>query len=220
MDIGQSKAIYSLFIRFILLCSLVKESSVLPTAMASSLQRLERLMAVKNQAQLANCSKPFNTKQPQLPVVVVVPLIPISRRCAIMMISTVLPLALISSLPQPSMARERRNRKIIPLEDYLTSCQSLPLPLQLLTFFHFHALFILDHICLIICHVFGKLTCICSQILGYLFTCYSWVGERDCAMVLILYLCSCFSPKGTIICPAHYDLGFFLYTSCNLICLI
>ncbi|KAM7513969.1 hypothetical protein LguiA_003552 [Lonicera macranthoides] len=89
--------------------------------MVSSLQRLERLTAVKNQAQLVNCSKPFNTKQPQLPVVVVVPLIPISRRCAIMMISTVLPLALISSLPQPSIARERRNRKIIPLEDYLTS---------------------------------------------------------------------------------------------------
>jgi peptidylprolyl isomerase len=43
---------------------------------------------------------------------------PTSRRCAIL-IST-LPFTL-TSLPQLSEARERRNKKTIPLEDYLTS---------------------------------------------------------------------------------------------------
>ncbi|KAK9057221.1 hypothetical protein SSX86_024588 [Deinandra increscens subsp. villosa] len=44
--------------------------------------------------------------------------LPISRRSAILI--SVLPLTLISN-PQQSAARERRNRKVIPLEDYLTS---------------------------------------------------------------------------------------------------
>ncbi|CAL2258064.1 unnamed protein product [Prunus armeniaca] len=42
----------------------------------------------------------------------------ISRRCAILI--TWLPLSLISASP-PSEARERRNRKVIPLEDYRTT---------------------------------------------------------------------------------------------------
>ncbi|GMP44435.1 hypothetical protein CsSME_00013366 [Camellia sinensis var. sinensis] len=53
---------------------------------------------------------------------VVVPMIPISRRSAILISA----LSLgggggLISLPQPAPARERRNKKIIPLEDYLTT---------------------------------------------------------------------------------------------------
>ncbi|KDP36761.1 hypothetical protein JCGZ_08052 [Jatropha curcas] len=48
--------------------------------------------------------------------------IPTSRRCAILISS--LPFSLIS-LPQLSEARERRNRKVIPLEDYLTAPNGL-----------------------------------------------------------------------------------------------
>ncbi|KAI3725578.1 hypothetical protein L1987_65368 [Smallanthus sonchifolius] len=44
--------------------------------------------------------------------------LPVSRRSAILI--SVLPLTLISK-PQESVARERRNRKAIPLEDYLTT---------------------------------------------------------------------------------------------------
>ncbi|KAK6138966.1 hypothetical protein DH2020_027287 [Rehmannia glutinosa] len=47
--------------------------------------------------------------------------LPISRRSAILI--SVLPLSLVA-LPQTLLARERRNRKIIPLEDYLTSCRN------------------------------------------------------------------------------------------------
>ncbi|GFQ06752.1 peptidyl-prolyl cis-trans isomerase fkbp18 chloroplastic [Phtheirospermum japonicum] len=47
---------------------------------------------------------------------------PISRRSAILI--SVLPLSLVS-LPQTLLARERRNRKIIPLEDYLTTPDGL-----------------------------------------------------------------------------------------------
>ncbi|XP_030446260.1 peptidyl-prolyl cis-trans isomerase FKBP18, chloroplastic [Syzygium oleosum] len=43
-----------------------------------------------------------------------------SRRLAILISSLPLPLAL-ASLPRPSEARERRNRKAIPLEEYTTS---------------------------------------------------------------------------------------------------
>ncbi|XP_073284714.1 peptidyl-prolyl cis-trans isomerase FKBP18, chloroplastic [Primulina huaijiensis] len=64
------------------------------------------------------CLEPnCQTKQPP----VVVPL-PISRRSSIFV--SVLPLSLIA-LPQILLARERRNRKIIPLEDYLTSPDGL-----------------------------------------------------------------------------------------------
>ncbi|KAK6160853.1 hypothetical protein DH2020_004234 [Rehmannia glutinosa] len=48
--------------------------------------------------------------------------LPISRRSAILI--SVLPLSLVA-LPQTLLARERRNRKIIPLEDYLTSSDGL-----------------------------------------------------------------------------------------------
>ncbi|KAI8013696.1 hypothetical protein LOK49_LG05G03927 [Camellia lanceoleosa] len=62
----------------------------------------------------------------QTVVVVVVPMIPISRRSAILISA----LSLgggggLISLPQPSLARERRNKKIIPLEDYLTTPDGL-----------------------------------------------------------------------------------------------
>ncbi|KAJ9541953.1 hypothetical protein OSB04_028459 [Centaurea solstitialis] len=48
--------------------------------------------------------------------------LPISRRSAILL--SVLPLTLISN-PQDSFARERRNRKAIPLEDFLTTPDGL-----------------------------------------------------------------------------------------------
>lgn len=47
-------------------------------------------------------------------------ILPLSRRCAIL--TPLLSITLISSTPPPpSFARERRSKKIIPLEDYLTS---------------------------------------------------------------------------------------------------
>ncbi|KAD5960208.1 hypothetical protein E3N88_11680 [Mikania micrantha] len=50
--------------------------------------------------------------------------LPVSRRSAILI--SVLPLTLISiCIPQQSVARERRNRKIIPLEDYKTTSDGL-----------------------------------------------------------------------------------------------
>ncbi|XP_073064696.1 peptidyl-prolyl cis-trans isomerase FKBP18, chloroplastic-like [Primulina eburnea] len=64
------------------------------------------------------CLKPNGqTKQPP----VVLPM-PISRRSAIFI--SLMPLSLIA-LPQILLARERRNRKIIPLEDYLTGPDGL-----------------------------------------------------------------------------------------------
>lgn len=76
------------------------------------------------------CLKPnCETKHPH----VVVPL-PISRRSAIFV--SVLPLSLIA-LPQILLARERRNRKIIPLEDYLTSRRFFSFLFRLLRFLIF-----------------------------------------------------------------------------------
>ncbi|PON33098.1 Peptidyl-prolyl cis-trans isomerase, FKBP-type [Parasponia andersonii] len=74
-----------------------------------------------NDGGLEFSSKP-NTKEPKQ---VVVSRVAISRRCGIL-IST-LPFNLISMWPQPpiSEARERRNRKTIPLEDYLTTPNGL-----------------------------------------------------------------------------------------------
>ncbi|PWA42797.1 peptidyl-prolyl cis-trans isomerase FKBP18, chloroplastic [Artemisia annua] len=53
--------------------------------------------------------------------------ISVSRRsaAAIFISSTVMPFTLISICPQESLARERRNRKIIPLEDYKTTSDGL-----------------------------------------------------------------------------------------------
>ncbi|CAA0807034.1 Peptidyl-prolyl cis-trans isomerase FKBP18-chloroplastic [Striga hermonthica] len=48
--------------------------------------------------------------------------LPVSRRSVILI--SVVPLSL-AALPQTLLARERRNRKIIPLEDYLTSPDGL-----------------------------------------------------------------------------------------------
>ncbi|XP_062165406.1 peptidyl-prolyl cis-trans isomerase FKBP18, chloroplastic [Alnus glutinosa] len=69
---------------------------------------------------LQPCAKP-TTNQAQCPKQAVFP-IPISRRSAILISS--LPFILISHSP-PSEARERRNKKAIPLEDYLTSRDGL-----------------------------------------------------------------------------------------------
>ncbi|XP_031270277.1 peptidyl-prolyl cis-trans isomerase FKBP18, chloroplastic [Pistacia vera] len=73
---------------------------------------------VENHLQI--CSK-HRTIQTQNANQVVVS-IPISRRSAILISS--LPFTLIS-LPQHSEARERRNRKAVPLEDYLTTPDGL-----------------------------------------------------------------------------------------------
>lgn len=53
----------------------------------------------------------------------VLPTCTISRRSAILI--SVLPLMLVSAPPEPSEARERRNRRTIPLEEYLTSSDGL-----------------------------------------------------------------------------------------------
>ncbi|XP_057502538.1 peptidyl-prolyl cis-trans isomerase FKBP18, chloroplastic isoform X1 [Actinidia eriantha] len=68
-------------------------------------------------SRLAGLKPTTTTHHPHQPQVVVVPP-PISRRCAILM--SPLPLVLIW-VPQPSQARERRSRRTIPLEDYLTA---------------------------------------------------------------------------------------------------
>lgn len=71
-----------------------------------------------------------STIQTQSPKHVILPM-PISRRCAILI--SVLPFSLIAQ-PYSSEARERRAKKNIPLEDYLTGRQLLtllPLPLSL-----------------------------------------------------------------------------------------
>ncbi|KAI3949696.1 hypothetical protein MKX01_040913 [Papaver californicum] len=70
-----------------------------------------------------HCSKPElrNQNQTHTQNQVVYP-IPISRRSAILI--SVIPFSLIS-LPPSSQARERRNRKIIPAEDYVTNSDGL-----------------------------------------------------------------------------------------------
>ncbi|XP_038717622.1 peptidyl-prolyl cis-trans isomerase FKBP18, chloroplastic isoform X2 [Tripterygium wilfordii] len=67
------------------------------------------------------CAKPINDQGIHQPKVVAFST-PISRRCGILILS--LPFSLIL-LPQLSEARERRNKKSIPLEDYLTSPDGL-----------------------------------------------------------------------------------------------
>ncbi|XP_035551408.1 peptidyl-prolyl cis-trans isomerase FKBP18, chloroplastic-like isoform X1 [Juglans regia] len=67
------------------------------------------------------CAKPISN-QAQFPKQAVLPL-PISRRSAILISS--LPFGLLVSHSPPSEARERRNKKTIPLEDYLTSPEGL-----------------------------------------------------------------------------------------------
>ncbi|CAK9178292.1 unnamed protein product [Ilex paraguariensis] len=70
------------------------------------------------------CSKPNfkNRTQQHIKQQVVLPRPPLSRRCAILI--SVLPLGFVS-LSLPSLGRERRNKKTIPLEDYLTSSDGL-----------------------------------------------------------------------------------------------
>ncbi|KAA8537382.1 hypothetical protein F0562_026931 [Nyssa sinensis] len=84
-----------------------------------SIQSLDR-WTVYNHRHL-HCSKPTTNRTQQHIDQIVFP-ISISRRYAILV--PALPLGLVS-LPLPSEARERRNRKIIPLEDYLTSSDGL-----------------------------------------------------------------------------------------------
>ncbi|XP_057531647.1 peptidyl-prolyl cis-trans isomerase FKBP18, chloroplastic [Amaranthus tricolor] len=85
--------------------------------MASITQTICRCAVTQNQNQIIWNSREIQTATKQeFPV-----LSPISRRCAIL--TPLLSIALISSLPPPppSLARDRRSRKVIPLEDYLTS---------------------------------------------------------------------------------------------------
>lgn len=90
-----------------------------PTVMAS-LKTLEKFILKKTPF----FSEPTIHTEPEN--VAVSPL-PISRRSAVLI--SVLPFSLVA-LPQTLLARERRNRKAIPIEDYLTSRQSLSLSLQ------------------------------------------------------------------------------------------
>lgn len=85
-----------------------------PTVMAS-LKTLEKFTLKKTPF----FSEPTIHTEPEN--VAVSPL-PISRRSAVLI--SVLPFSLVA-LPQTLLARERRNRKVIPIEDYLTSRQSL-----------------------------------------------------------------------------------------------
>eukprot|EP00262_Sarcandra_glabra_P007576 TRINITY_DN20464_c0_g1_i1.p1 TRINITY_DN20464_c0_g1~~TRINITY_DN20464_c0_g1_i1.p1 ORF type:complete len:246 (+),score=30.26 TRINITY_DN20464_c0_g1_i1:70-738(+) len=62
------------------------------------------------------------TYHKQCPNQVLLPM-PISRRYALLL--SVLPLNLIAVSPPPSQARERRSRKSIPLEDYMTTTDGL-----------------------------------------------------------------------------------------------
>ncbi|KAJ9128431.1 hypothetical protein P3X46_035032 [Hevea brasiliensis] len=88
----------------------------IPTAMAS-MSSFERWTV--NRLQIVSKSTAKQTQEPSklflLPV-------PTSRRCAILI--SALPLGLIL-LPPLSEARERRNKKAIPLEDYLTTSDGL-----------------------------------------------------------------------------------------------
>ncbi|XP_030951030.1 peptidyl-prolyl cis-trans isomerase FKBP18, chloroplastic isoform X2 [Quercus lobata] len=90
------------------------------TAMAS-VRSLDK-WTVNHRQQLQICAK-SSTNQSQRANQLVLP-IPISRRSAILIYSLPLSFSLISYSP-PSEARERRNRKTIPLEDYLTSPEGL-----------------------------------------------------------------------------------------------
>ncbi|KAG2698064.1 hypothetical protein I3843_07G132900 [Carya illinoinensis] len=67
------------------------------------------------------CAKPISNHA-QFPKQAFLPL-PISRRSAILISS--LPFGLLVSHSPPSEARERRNKKTIPLEDYVTSPEGL-----------------------------------------------------------------------------------------------
>ena len=86
-----------------------------PTAMAS-VRNIHR-WAVDNLL-LTPTSSAIQTQPPKH---VILPM-PISRRCAILI--SVLPFSVISQ-PHSSDARERRTKKNIPLEDYLTSRELL-----------------------------------------------------------------------------------------------
>lgn len=80
---------------------------------ASMIRRFEKCAIIKNR----DCcwSKPTTRTKER----VAIPPLEISKRSALILISLT-PLSLVP-LPQTLLARERRNRKTIPLEDYLTS---------------------------------------------------------------------------------------------------
>nr|AWW15204.1 peptidyl-prolyl cis-trans isomerase [Manihot esculenta] len=83
----------------------------------ASMKSLDRWTV--NQLQIAS---KFSGKQTQEPSKQLLLSIPTSRRCAILISS--FPFSLVSLTPL-SEARERRNKKVIPLEDYLTSSDGL-----------------------------------------------------------------------------------------------
>lgn len=74
---------------------------------------------------LRNCSKRSLGEAPQSNRKVVLP-VPIFSRRSLVLISSV-PLSLILPPPEYSEARERRNRKVVPLKDYLTTSIYLPI---------------------------------------------------------------------------------------------
>lgn len=89
--------------------------------MAMAMASLHKISLIKNPVNSYNkpikIQQELHTNQTQTVLA-----LPISRRSVILI--SVLPLTLISD-PQESLARERRNRKIIPLEDYLTTSDGL-----------------------------------------------------------------------------------------------
>ncbi|CAI9115193.1 OLC1v1016032C1 [Oldenlandia corymbosa var. corymbosa] len=95
-------------------------------ALASSMHSLQRCCSSSTGSQIHSALEPNtrfnNAKQPV--VLELVKKLPISRRSAIL-ISLLPPLILIYPNQQPLLARERRNRKNIPLEDYQTSDNGL-----------------------------------------------------------------------------------------------
>lgn len=91
--------------------------STIPKVMASSIKKSFDRWAID----LLSSSSPPTAQTKQNPLPVLFPT-PISRRSALLF-SWVVPLTLIPVSP-PSMARERRSRKTIPPEDYITACKS------------------------------------------------------------------------------------------------
>lgn len=90
--------------------------SVCQTAAMVSLQSFENCFINGNVTILRSDRGKYKRQQGQA----ILPTSTISRRSAILI--SVLPLMLVSAPPQSSEARERRNRRTIPLEEYLTSC--------------------------------------------------------------------------------------------------
>ena len=120
------------------------------------------------------CAK-STTNQSQHAKELVLP-IPISRRSAILISSLPLSLSLISHSPQSSEARERRNKKTIPLEDYLTSRQlhsSFSLFISFMYYYIYVSQCMLCHVCGVGLKLFMGFACfnLLYQFYGYIELC-------------------------------------------------